>query len=95
MREKCPNTEIFLVYVLLYSVRIKENIDQKKPRSWTHFTQRRFLDLRGNLGNIKKNDEKKLFLPWKEATHPPCKILLDGISLMPAKFQLYFRKKQI
>ena len=27
--EKCPNTEIFLVRIFLYSVRIQENADQK------------------------------------------------------------------
>ena len=29
LREKCPNTELFLVHVFLYSVRIQENMDQK------------------------------------------------------------------
>ena len=28
LREKCLNTELFLVRILLYSVRIQENIDQ-------------------------------------------------------------------
>ena len=32
LREKCPNTEFFLV-------RIRENTDQKKLRIWTFFTQ--------------------------------------------------------
>ena len=32
LREKCPNTEFFLVRIFLYS-------DQKKLRIWTHFTQ--------------------------------------------------------
>ena len=27
--EKCPNTELFLVRIFLYSVRIQENMDQK------------------------------------------------------------------
>ena len=39
LREKCPNTEFFLVRILLYSVRIQENADQKKLRIWTLFTQ--------------------------------------------------------
>ena len=29
LREKCPNTELFLVRILLYSVRIQENADEK------------------------------------------------------------------
>ena len=29
LREKCPNTELFLVRIFLYSVRIKENTDHK------------------------------------------------------------------
>ena len=47
--EKCLNTEIFLVRIFLhldwirrftpYSVRIRENTDQKKLRIWTLFTQ--------------------------------------------------------
>ena len=39
LREKCPNTEFFLVPIFLYSVRIQENTDQKKLRIWTLFTQ--------------------------------------------------------
>ena len=29
LREKCPNTELFLVGIFLYSDRIQENTDQK------------------------------------------------------------------
>ena len=29
LREKCPNMELFLVRIFLYSVRIQENTDQK------------------------------------------------------------------
>ena len=32
LREKCPNTEFFLVLIFLYSVRTQENTDQKKLR---------------------------------------------------------------
>ena len=39
LREKYPNTELFLVRIFLYSVRIQENTDQKKLRIWTLFTQ--------------------------------------------------------
>ena len=30
VREKCPNTEVSLVSIFLYSVQIQENADQKK-----------------------------------------------------------------
>ena len=56
LREKCPNTEFFLVRIFLYSdwngdllrkssysVRIQENKDQKKLCIWTLFTQWRFF----------------------------------------------------
>ena len=39
LREKCPHTEVFLVRIFPYSVRIRENTDQKKLRFWTLFTQ--------------------------------------------------------
>ena len=29
LRKKCPNVELFLVRIFLYSVRVEENIDQK------------------------------------------------------------------
>ena len=34
LREKCPNTEFFLVHVFPCSLRIQENMDQKKLRIW-------------------------------------------------------------
>ena len=37
-REKCPDTEFFLS-ISRYSVRMRENTDQKKLRTWTLFTQ--------------------------------------------------------
>ena len=37
--EMCPNTEFFLVCIFPYSVRMRENTDQKKLRIWTFFTQ--------------------------------------------------------
>ena len=36
LREKCPNTEFFLVRFFLYSVRIQENTDQKNS-AFGHF----------------------------------------------------------
>ena len=39
LREKCPNTEFFLVLTFLYSVRIQENTDQKNLRISKLFTQ--------------------------------------------------------
>ena len=43
MREKCPNTELFLVRIFLYSVQIQENTDQKQLRIWTVFMQYGFF----------------------------------------------------
>ena len=37
LRERCSNTEFFLVRIFLYSVQIRENTDQKKLRIWTLF----------------------------------------------------------
>ena len=39
LREKCPNTEFFLVRIFLYSIGMQESTDQKKLRIWTLFTQ--------------------------------------------------------
>ena len=39
LHEKCPNTELFLVRIFLYSVQILENADSKKLRIWTLSTQ--------------------------------------------------------
>ena len=39
LREKCPNTEFFLVRTFLYSVGIQGHTDQKKLGIWTLFTQ--------------------------------------------------------
>ena len=38
LREKCPNTEFFLVRIFLYSVRIQENTDQKNS-VFVHFSR--------------------------------------------------------
>ena len=37
--EKCPNTEFILVRIFPYSVRQRENTNQRKLRIWTLFTQ--------------------------------------------------------
>ena len=39
LNEKCQNTDFFLVCIFTYSVRKRENTDQKKLRIWTLFTQ--------------------------------------------------------
>ena len=39
LREKCPNTEVFLVRILLNSDWIQQNTGQKKLPIWTLFTQ--------------------------------------------------------
>ena len=38
-REKCSNTEFFLVCVFLYSLQIQENTDHRKLFIWRLFTQ--------------------------------------------------------
>ena len=38
-REKCPNTEFFLVRIFLCSFQIQENKDQEKLRIWILLTQ--------------------------------------------------------
>ena len=48
LREKCPNTEFFLV-------RIRQNTDQKKLRIWTLFTQRVIVNTEPTL---RISDEK-------------------------------------
>ena len=40
LREKCQNTELFLVRSFLYLDWIQENTDQKQLRIWTLFMQR-------------------------------------------------------
>ena len=42
LREKCPNTEFFLVRIFPYLDWIRENTNQKKLRIWTLFTQWNF-----------------------------------------------------
>ena len=51
LREKCTNTELFLVRIFLVriSVRIQENKDQKLLRIWTVFTQRGHCGFRGTF----------------------------------------------
>ena len=39
LREKCSNTEFFLVRIFPYFDRIRGNTDQKNLRIWTLFTQ--------------------------------------------------------
>ena len=39
LHEKCPNTELLLIRIFLYSVQIQENTDQKLLRIWTLFMQ--------------------------------------------------------
>ena len=40
---KCPNTELFLVRIFMYSVQIQENTDQKKLRIWKFSAQYSFF----------------------------------------------------
>ena len=39
LREKCPNTEFFVLRIFPHSVQIRENTKQKKLRIWTLFMQ--------------------------------------------------------
>ena len=39
LREKYPRTEFFLVRIFMYSVRLQQDNDRKKPRIWTLFMQ--------------------------------------------------------
>ena len=55
LREKCSNTEFFLVRIFLYSDRIQKNTDQKKLRLWTLFTQCKF---KRNERKVPSNDIK-------------------------------------
>ena len=45
LREKCPNTEFFLVRIFLYSVQIQENTEQKNICIWTLFMQWQFITI--------------------------------------------------
>ena len=49
LREKCPNTELFLVRIFLYSDWKQENMDQKKLRIRTVFTQWKFYIFKFSL----------------------------------------------
>ena len=49
LREKCPNTEFFLVRILPYPVQMRESTDQKKLRIWTLFTQCQLLNIEAEL----------------------------------------------
>ena len=44
LHKECPSTELFLVCILLYSVRIQENTDQKKLCIWALFTHVKDID---------------------------------------------------
>ena len=59
LREKCPNTEFFLVRVLPHSVRIRDDTGQKKLRIWTIFTQCI------KICSSSKTVSKLLTFPWK------------------------------
>ena len=71
LREKCPNTESFLVFIFPYSVRIQGNTDQKKLRIWTLFTQCSLLGAFTKRCSKKKAVLKKIRkfqseIPWAQ-----------------------------
>ena len=83
LREKCPNTEVFLVGIFLYFPVIQENTDQKKLRIWTlstqcvtrillfnYFWKRKFYKCKENIKFHTKSCR------WKESN----KVLNDGLK---------------
>ena len=61
LREKCPNTEFFLVRISLYSVQIPENTDQNDP-VMTQFTN---LGIEKNLQYIfTSNNSHQVIHKW-------------------------------
>ena len=63
LREKCPNTEFFMVCIILYSDWTQEDTDQKKLRIWTLFTQWRFssTSFSAKYSRLEWRTIKKLF----------------------------------
>ena len=57
LRERCPNTEFFLVRIFLYLFWMQENTDQKKLRIWTLFTQWRKLRQKKRKFEKSKEDD--------------------------------------
>ena len=68
LREKCPNTEFLLIRIFPHSVRLQENMDQKKFRIWTLI-----MHWASQLGDLVFYclDENKLLLACKESIHNP------------------------
>ena len=56
LREKCPNTEFFLVRILLYSVQIQESKDHKNS-AFGHFSCTPIIRSKRNL-QMKRNNKK-------------------------------------
>ena len=74
LREKCPNTEYFLVRIFLYSDWIQENTYQKNLCIWTLFTQWAFSCI-----NLIKDSLQKKF-PSQFNNHPVFYIWSDGCA---------------
>ena len=51
LRQKCPNTEFFLVRIFPYSVQIREDTDQKKLLIWALLMQCLMFFNQENLNN--------------------------------------------
>ena len=66
LREKCPNTEVFLVRIFPYSDWIPENTDQKKLSIWTLFTQCYRHNI--NTKSTRFYQKPNLFAPFTKCT---------------------------
>ena len=69
LREKCPNTEFFLVRIFPYSVWMRENMDQKILCIWTLFTRWMWINLFvviWSLTSFKKIFQFNVPVKWKK-----------------------------
>ena len=90
LREKCRNTEFFLVRILLYSDWIQENTDQKKLRIWTIFKQCKEEIIRKirKKQRLNKDDLIRLALDYQQKYD----INLDKISKELAELRKSYNK---
>ena len=61
MREKCPNTQFFLVRIFLYSVRIQKSADQKRTRIWTSEYRKARTRKNSMFGHVSRSVVKSFF----------------------------------
>ena len=109
-REKCPNTEVFcsvfsrirtkygeILRISPYSVRIRENTEQKNLRIWTIFRQ--FLvessEVKDSNNPVNSEDSEVIeseddaaevmFYPWQTIGKKLPKLRLNSVSMMRLK----------